>query len=96
MPPINTLRALATAVRGRRLDLGLTQADVARRAAVSRQWLNEFERGKPTAELRLAWRVLDALDLQITVEPRERHASPDAQGRPHVDLDALLDDHRQR
>ena len=96
MSTVNTLRALAAAVRGRRLELGLSQAEVAHRAAVSRQWLNEFERGKPTAELRLVWRVLDVLDLHVTVEPRERQVAPNRQTRPHVDLDALIEDHRHR
>lgn len=58
---------LAAAVRGRRLDLGLTQAHVAEAARVSRKWVYEFEAGKPTAELGPILRVLDALELTLEV-----------------------------
>jgi HTH-type transcriptional regulator/antitoxin HipB len=93
---IDSLRDLAAAARGRRLGLGLTQAELAARARVSRQWLNEFEAGKPTAELGLVIRLLDALGLRFFVgEPSGgtgSHPSPDAA----VDLDALLDDYGER
>lgn len=39
---------------------GLTQAELAKRAQVSRKWLVEFERGKPEAQL---WKVLDVLSV---------------------------------
>ena len=92
---VRTVRALAMAVRGRRRDLGLNQTDLARRADVSRKWLSEFEKGggKPTAELGLVLRVLDALDLDIELSDRNRpgDATP---GR--INLDALLGQHRRR
>jgi ribosome-binding protein aMBF1 (putative translation factor) len=40
---IRSIRDLAAAVRGRRKDLGMSQADLARRAGVSRKWIYEFE-----------------------------------------------------
>jgi HTH-type transcriptional regulator/antitoxin HipB len=85
-----SLRTLAAAVRGRRLDLGLSQAELARRAGVSRQWVNEFEAGKPAAELALVLRLLDALALELTVAPRSGETP-----RAPTDLDALLEDHRE-
>ena len=93
---ITSIRDLAATVRGRRLELGLSQADIARLAGVSRQWVNEFESGKPTAELRLVIRLLDALRLSLTLDERDgsgRVAQPSASNP--VDLDALLDDYRQ-
>ena len=92
---ITSIRDVAAAVRGRRLNLGLSQADVARLAGVSRQWVNEFESGKPTAELRLVIRLLDALRLSLTLDERDRisRASPPS-GPDPVDLDVLLDDYR--
>ena len=81
------------AVRGRRRDLGLSQTELARRADVSRKWLNEFEKGgKPTAELGLVMRVFDALDLDIELSDRNRpgDATP---GR--INLDALLAERRR-
>jgi transcriptional regulator with XRE-family HTH domain len=81
-----TIRELANRVRGRRLEFGLTQAEVARRAHVSRKWLVEFESGKPTAELLPLLRVLDALDLSLSIRARE--PAPNAAS---VDLDRLLE-----
>ena len=81
------------AVKGRRLELGLSQAQVADRARVSRQWINEFEAGKPTAELGLVLRLLDALALDVTLAKRDEH---ERRAPPSVDLDALLDQHRDR
>jgi HTH-type transcriptional regulator/antitoxin HipB len=92
---IASIRDIAAAVRGRRLSLGLSQNELAGRARVSRQWISEFEAGKPTAELGLVLRLLDALGLGITLElddgdPGARRPS----GARSIDLDALLDDYR--
>lgn len=92
--PINSIRDVAAAVRGRRQTLGLSQADVARQARVSRQWISEFESGKPTAELALVIRLLDALGLYLSVEPRDAGVGPQPPVVGTVDLDALLDEHR--
>jgi HTH-type transcriptional regulator/antitoxin HipB len=86
--PIRSTRDLAAAVRGRRKDLRLSQAGLAERAGVSRKWVYEFEDGKPTAELGLMLRVLDALDLQLTV------GTPAADDHAREFLDALIEDHR--
>jgi HTH-type transcriptional regulator / antitoxin HipB len=84
---IRSIRDIAAAVRGRRQDLGLNQADLAKRAGVSRKWLYQFEAGKPTAALGLVLRVLDELGLQLELRPpsAEETSSPGA-----VDLDVLL------
>lgn len=92
--PISTIRDVAAAVRGRRQTLGLTQADVARRARVSRQWISEFESGKPTAELALVIRLLDALGLYFSLESRDATKGPQPPVVGTIDLDALLDEHR--
>lgn len=91
---VRSIRDLTAAVRGRRRDLGLTQADLAARAGVSRKWVYEFEAGKPTAELRLILRVLDALGLALEVAYKDG-ARPPAGGNP-ADLDALIEEHRAR
>ena len=90
---VRSIRDLAAAVRGRRRDLGLTQADLAVRAGVSRKWVYEFEAGKPTAELRLILRVLDALGLVL--ELGHDGARPPAGGKM-ADLDTLIEEHRVR
>jgi HTH-type transcriptional regulator / antitoxin HipB len=91
---VRSIRDLAAAVRGRRIDLGLSQANLAARAGVSRKWIYEFEAGKPKAELGLILRVLDALALSLELAPRDdAYASGEAET---VDLDALIDEHRGR
>jgi HTH-type transcriptional regulator/antitoxin HipB len=94
---IATIRDIAAAARGRRKSLGLSQADVASRARVSRQWINEFEAGKPTAELALVIRLLDALALRLSLDERDAGVrTPQPPGVGAVDLDALLDEYRER
>ncbi len=91
---VRSIGDLAAAVRGRRKDLGMNQAELARRAGVSRKWIYEFEAGKPTAELSLLLRVLDELGLALDVAP---HPDVPASGEAEtVNLDVLLDEHRTR
>lgn len=61
-----TVRDLGAAVRHRRREAGLTQAMLADRAGVSRQWLSGFESGKnPAAEVGKVLDVLTALGLAL-------------------------------
>lgn len=89
---IRSMDDLAAAVRGRRTDLALSQAELARRARVSRKSISELESAKTTPELDLVLRVLEQLDLDIDVGNRPT-ARPT--GR-NIDLDALLEEHRRR
>lgn len=91
---VDTLHQLAAAARARRVELGLSQAGLAARARVSRQWVSEFEGGKETAELGLVLRLIDALDLRLQLSPVG--STPAAADDEAIDLDALLDDHRRR
>lgn len=74
---MSTLNEIAATVRNRRKDLGLSQAALAERAAVSRKWIYEFEAGKPTAELGLLLRVLDVLELELALVARRVPGSSD-------------------
>lgn len=88
---VRSIAAAAAALRGRRLELDLSQDQLARRAGVSRKWVYEFEAGKPTAEFGHVLRVLDALGLRLDFATEDaRDAVPSA-----IDLDALLDEHRR-
>jgi HTH-type transcriptional regulator/antitoxin HipB len=93
-PTVNSIRDLAATVRGRRLDLRLSQAELAGRARVSRQWISEFEAGKPTAELGLVIRLLEALELRLSLDA---HPGDELGTRPPagatVDLDDMLDEY---
>jgi HTH-type transcriptional regulator / antitoxin HipB len=90
---IRSIRDLAAAIRGRRRELGLTQADLAMRAGVSRKWVYEFEAGKPGAELQLILRVMDVLGLALDVGHTDgaRH-----QRGTTADLDTLIEEYRAR
>jgi hypothetical protein len=54
---------------------------------MSRQWVSEFEAGKPTAELGFVLRLLDVLELRLSLDERV----PDSSGGTNVDLDDVLD-----
>jgi HTH-type transcriptional regulator / antitoxin HipB len=88
---IRSVNDLAAAIRGRRADLGMSQAALAKRTGVSRKWIYEFEAGKPTAELGLLLHVLDALDLGLELTSSEGGA---ASTEATVDLDAVIDEYR--
>ncbi len=89
---VRSIRDLSAVARGRRRDLGLSQAELAARAGVSRKWIYQFEAGKPTAELRLILRILDALGLILDVTYDEKTAA----GQSARDLDTLIEEHRAR
>ena len=93
---INSIQDLVASVRGRRQSLGWTQSELANRAHVSRQWISAFEAGKPTAELGLVIRLLDALDLHLTLDTGEERHPAREQSAMTVDLDAVLDGYRSR
>ncbi len=91
---IDTPRDLAGVVRGRRISLGLSQANLAKRAGVSRPWLSHVETGKATAELGLIMRLLDALGLRLDVA--ESSGAPDHASAAAVDLDDVLEEYLRR
>jgi y4mF family transcriptional regulator len=91
---VNSMRDVAAAVRGRRKDLGLSQADLAARVGVSRAWVNAVEAGKPSVEFDLVLRLLYHLDLRLDLaKPGDLS---DVSKARSVDLDALLDEYRYR
>ena len=91
---IRTAHDLAALTRGRRLDRGWSQAEVARRASVSRKWISDFETGKDTVDLAAVLRLLDALDISL----RSVDSPPADERAPHdgVDLDDLLEEYSRR
>jgi len=91
---ISSAGDLAAAVRGRRISLRLSQADLAKRAGVSRPWLSKVEAGRPTAEFGLVLRLLDALGLNLDLD--EGNRDRDNATTASVDLDVLLDEYRNR
>jgi len=63
-------------------------------AGVSRQWLNEFENGKAAGDVSSIMRLMNALDLRVSIDaPADEPTGDRAAG---TDLDNLLDAHRHR
>jgi transcriptional regulator with XRE-family HTH domain len=68
---IQAVDDLGAVARQRRLDLGLSQAELARRAGLTRQWLVRFEQGNSDVSLSKAFAVLRELNLTVRVDPTE-------------------------
>lgn len=68
---VNTPAALGAAVRERRLRSGLTQAELAGLAGVSRAWLIRLEDGHPRAELFRVLATLRALHADVHLRQEE-------------------------
>lgn len=60
------------AIRLFRKRRGLTQQQVAGMAGCSLMYVSNLERGKPTAELGKALKILDVLDVEISFSDRKR------------------------
>ena len=89
---IRSAGELGAVVKGRRTDLALSQAELARRAGVARKSIVELESGKTQPELGLTLRVLEKLGLTLGVDlGTEGRAQKRA-----VDLDTLLAEHRRK
>lgn len=75
---------LGGVVRAARLEAGLSQVDLAAEARVGRQWLVEFEAGdKLSAPFDMVMRVLQALDLEVMLDPTvPRRVAPPSVERP--------------
>jgi HTH-type transcriptional regulator/antitoxin HipB len=82
---VRTARDLGAAVRDARLQKGWTQAELAKRMGVSRQWVISLEQGKASAQLGTALRAVAILGMVADlVEAPTRDTG--------IDLDRLLGD----
>ncbi len=75
---VNVSHDWGNIVRDRRSDLGLTQADLARRIGRARQWVVRFESGHAgSASVDSLMAVLHALDLYAEVDTSVDEIDPD-------------------
>ncbi len=81
---VHTVRDLGAAVRQARRRRGMSQAELAERAGVSREWLVRLEQGHPRLETQLVLDTLAAVGLTVLTTSKEE-ASQDA-------VDATWDD----
>jgi HTH-type transcriptional regulator / antitoxin HipB len=56
---------IATVLRNRRKDLGLTQAEAAALASVSPRFVYDLEKGKPTVALDKVLQLAEALGVEL-------------------------------
>lgn len=75
---------LGRAVQRARTRLGLTQAEAAKKAGVSRRWLIELERGHGNAQIGKVLAALQALGLTLEVVPHELPTG-------HSELDDIIE-----
>lgn len=93
---VNTPVDFGLMIRQARRARGLTQQQLARAAAVGRQWIVEIEAGKPRAELGKVLQTLAALDLTLSMRGEGIPAVQAAEDPIEVvDLQAILDAHRR-
>lgn len=71
MASVGTAVELGRVIQEARARAGLTQEDLARRAAVSRRWLIEVERGHDNAQLGKVLHLLRVVGLGLDAMPRE-------------------------
>jgi HTH-type transcriptional regulator / antitoxin HipB len=60
-------RSIGAAIRHFRQEAGLTQAELAERTGLNRQYIVEMEQGLETEQLRRLLRTLKALGVRITL-----------------------------
>lgn len=66
--PARSMPRLGVAVKALRRERGLTQAELAAAAEVSRRWVSEVEGGlRESVELARLLRVLDVLDASLMI-----------------------------
>jgi y4mF family transcriptional regulator len=66
---------LAGGVRARRLELGLTQQDLADMAGVSERFVRFVEQGKPSVQLDSLTALLEILGLELQLATRTSQAA---------------------
>jgi HTH-type transcriptional regulator/antitoxin HipB len=65
---IRTVRDIGAAVRQARTDRRMTQAELAARIGVARDWVVRLERGHPRLEAQLVLDALEAVGLSLTAD----------------------------
>ncbi len=83
-------------IRDRRSKLRLSQASLARKVGVGRQWIVELEKGKSGAPLALVLRTLDALGIVLQSDDGTQKPKKAVAAWKGVDIDQLLDNLRRK
>lgn len=94
--PLHSIADVAAAIRDRRRALDLSQAALAERVGVSRQWIVAVERGKARAEVGLILRALDVLGVSLAIDDGNVAVAAGPQTVTVADIDAIVDRARGR
>lgn len=77
-----TLARLAQRLRERRVDLGITQAELADQLGITQAYLSRLETGEATTQLRRLVRALSSVGLDLLALPRHHPAAREERLRP--------------
>ena len=69
---VRSHKSLGVALRRRRRQLKLTQAELAERAGIRQGTVSQVENGLKTVKLQTVMDLLRALDLEMAIQPRSR------------------------
>lgn len=69
-------KAAGRAIRNARLEVGLTQVELAKRLDASAPYISELESGKGNLTIGQLWAVADALRVELHIEMRVPPAHP--------------------
>lgn len=70
---VDGAREIGSIVRGRRVILGISQADLAEKAGVGRRFVVDLEAGKATVQADALFKVCVAVDIELLAKrPREK------------------------
>lgn len=86
---VKTTNDIGSLIRDRRTHLRWSQEELATRVGVSRLWIVQLEKGKPTAQIGLVLRTLKELGLALDASaPSE--TGPRSTDAGTVDLDRII------
>lgn len=83
---VQSARDIGALIRERRKALGWDQKQLAARIGASRLWVSEMENGKPTVQLDLALRALDALGVRLSTIETDQGAGKSPSAAAIADL----------
>ena len=86
---IKTSNDIGALIRDRRVKLAWSQGELASRVGVSRLWIVQLEKGKPTAQIGLALRTLKELGFALDASLSPAVASRNA-GTAAVNLNRII------
>lgn len=86
---VKTTSDIGSLIRARRTQLRWSQEELATRVGVSRLWLVQLEKGKPTAQIGLVLRTLKELGLALDASAPSA-TDPRGTDAGTVDLDRII------